>query len=77
MSCHPDDQQTNILGQACSGPGVVQMVALDCLATETQDLPGLPRLAFAIRHQGRLAWDLKWFPGINPEFVGTAPRLGH
>ena len=76
VSSHPDDQKTNNVGQACAGPGLIQIVALDCLDPEQQQLVGVPCLALAIRHQGRLAWDLKWCPTSHPPALNEASRSG-
>lgn len=74
ISSHPDDHRENIVGSTCKGPGLLQIVALDCLSPDEQQLESLPRLSLAIRHQGALAWDIKWCFQQNPPFAGPAPR---
>ena len=74
ISSHLDDHRENIVGSTCKGPGLLQIVALDCFSLNEQELASLPRLSLAIRHQGALAWDIKWCSHQNPPFAGPAPR---
>ncbi|KAK9840129.1 hypothetical protein WJX74_003899 [Apatococcus lobatus] len=76
VSAHSESHRENIVGSTCNGPGLLQIVALDCSSPDEQGLEALPRLSSAIRHQGALAWDVKWCLHPNPPFAVHAPRLG-
>ena len=74
VSAHPEYHRDNIVGSTCDGPGLLQILALDCYSPDGQQLTALPRLSFAIRHQGALAWDIKWCRHQHPPFAANAPR---
>lgn len=74
VSAHPEYHRDNIVGSICNGPGLLQIIALDCYSPDEQQLAALPRLSLAIRHQGALAWDMKWCRHQDPPFAGKASR---
>ncbi len=73
VALHPKGQSRNAMGQALSGPGLIQLWAVPASAlAPNSSAEGEPRPLACLLHEGCLAWDLKWCPDARG-FLAAAP----
>ena len=68
VAAHPEGRHTNVLGEPCHGPGIIQIWAVGghgsvgrASGKGGDEAPA--RMALGVCHDGGVVWDLRWWPG--------------